>query len=170
MLADIYSGSGNRLNLFANFIFNEAHRIGVQGYAGISTIPEDEASSGFGALSLIDLGVAAYKHFTIIPNLEVTPLLGLQVSGLQPDLGDGDSFLAFGARAEVSLSYALGRNKEHVLSLTPALNVYGGGSDSGDVPAEAFGLADGGSTLEFGLGYQYRFTTAFGTGRLFTLE
>jgi hypothetical protein len=166
--ADTYSGNGARINLFANFMYREAQRIGLQGYFGYTTIGAD--LDGFDALSVLDFGGAAFKHFGLAKNLDLTPLFGVQVSLLQPELGTEEALIALGARAQVSLDYALGKNKEHVISLAPTLSFYSASSDGNEIMASTFGLDEGGATLEFGLSYQYRFKTPFGSSPLFTLE
>ncbi len=168
----IYGAGGVKLNLFANFMFSKAQQIGVQGYLGFSNIAQANGPLGdaVGALSVVDLGGAAYKHFTISDKMDVTTLLGLHVAALQPDADGEDAFVSVGVRAQVSLDYALGQSREHVISFAPSLNFYGPSSDAGDLVAMDYGLDAGGATFEFGVAYQYRFTTPFGSSPLFTLE
>jgi len=161
-------GSGGRLNLMANFMFRPEQQIGIQGYLGFTSLPpSDDAGSD---VTIFDIGAAVYKHFPVTPSIELTALAGLHVTGLSAEGSDGEAFLALGARASVSADYAFGPNKEHVLSIAPALNLYSGFSDTGTMDAGDAGLDQASASFEFGFAYQYRFTSAFGQTPLFNLE
>ncbi len=165
----IYSGVGGRFNLMANFLYQPEQQIGFQGLLGVTSLAADDPSFNSN-LSIINLGAGVYKHFKINEQIEVTPLLGLQIAFMQPDSGTDEGLAAFGLRAQASLDYILGANREHVFSFAPTLNLYGPASDSTTQMAETFGLDHGSATIEFSFGYQYRFTSAFGDSPLFSLE
>jgi tetratricopeptide (TPR) repeat protein len=168
--APTYSGVGFGLNMFANFMYRAEQRIGLQAYVGIASLPPDDSIS-FDALTIFDLGGAVYKHIAITDKIDLTPLLGVHLSLMQPDSNSDEALLGVGLRLQSSVDwYFAPSSKEHVLSFAPGVNVYSPAASSNVLDAEDFGLDAGGATLEFGITYQYRFSSAFGSGPLFTLE
>tara|TARA_R110002096_G_scaffold77896_7_gene183285 strand:+ start:17416 stop:18600 length:1185 start_codon:yes stop_codon:yes gene_type:complete len=165
----VYAGGGFGLNIFANFMYKAEQQIGLQAYLGFANLPpEDDVFTD--PLNIIDIGGAVYKHIPINDKFDITPLVGIHVSLMQPEANLDEALLALGVRLQSSIDYHLGANKEHVISFAPALNLYSGASSTSSIAAEAFGLDTGGATFEFGIGYEYRFTNPFGSGPLFTLE
>lgn len=165
----VYAGGGFGLNLFANFMYKAEQQIGLQAYLGIANLPPDDDAFA-DPLNILDLGGAAYKHIPINDKIDITPLVGVHISLMQPEASIDEALLAVGLRLQSSIDWHLGAKKEHVLSFAPAINIYSAASSSSVIFAEDYGLDSGGATFEFGIGYQYRFTTPFGSGPLFTLE
>jgi hypothetical protein len=165
----VYAGGGFGLNIFANFMYKAEQQIGLQAYLGIANLPPDDDAFA-DPLNILDLGGAAYKHIPINDKIDITPLVGVHISLMQPEASLDEALLAVGLRLQSSIDWHLGAKKEHVLSFAPAINVYSAASSSSVIFAEDYGLDSGGATFEFGIGYQYRFTTPFGSGPLFTLE
>lgn len=164
-----YAGGALRVNMFANFMYNEAQKIGLQGYVGYASLGAAEPEIA-DPLTMVDLGAAAYKHFTLTPALNLTPLAGVHVSLMQPESDFDEALLALGLRAQVALDWGFGASKEHVVSVAPSLNLYSRASDGNALSASDYGLDGGGASFEISVGYQYRFTTPFGSGPLFELE
>ena len=110
---------------------------------------------------MVDLGVAAFKHFRT-RNFYTTPLIGVHGTGLNFD--DTDFSQTFGVRADVALTWLLGPQRRHALSLTPGLNFY--------LPSEdTFGQeSDAAANFSVTVGYTLRFTTPFGQTSLITFE
>ncbi len=166
-----YAGGGFGVNIFANFMYKAEQQIGLQGYVGFANVPpENDALGIVDPLSILDLGGAVYKHISINDKIDISPLVGVHVSLMQPEASLDEGLLAVGLRLQPSIDYHLGAKKEHVISFAPALNLYSAASSSSALFAEDYGLDTGGATFEIGFGYQYRFTTPFGSGPLFTLE
>jgi hypothetical protein len=167
---EIYDSAGGDFRLFANFILSEAARLGVQASIGVGAIAPADEDNVDNNLVLFDIGGALFLHLPLGKRLFVTPLVGPMVSVQQPnELSQG--FIAFGTRAELGLSFVFGRNGEHAVSLTPAINVYfpASGDVEGFAPSE-FGLDVTHSTFGVAAGYTYRFSTPFGTVPIITLE
>ena len=130
------------------------------------------------SLDIIDVGVAAYKHFCGTKALCLTPLVGIQLALMSPaNSTDGEgsqvfNYAAVGARAEVDLSYAFGAHYEHVVALQGGINVYSKvfSEPMDGTSAAAFGLDTGGAAAYLGLGYTYRFDTPFGSAPFVMLE
>jgi hypothetical protein len=163
-----YGGAGFRLGVFADFMYSELHRIGLQGSLGLTTLPPE--ADGYSKLSIVDFGAAAFKHFRITDTIDVTPSVGVHVSLMQPEPDEQDALISVGARAQGSVNWAFGPSQAHVLSIAPALTLYSPATDSSSVRAATYGLDVPGSVIEVNFGYQYRFKTPFGAGPLFTLE
>jgi len=70
--------------LKGDYVLNSANRIGAQGYLQFSQFGSQ--TDMLGSLSVIDFGVAAYKHFCAagIESLCLTPLIGVQVAAMAP--------------------------------------------------------------------------------------
>lgn len=164
-----YDSGGIHVNLFGNFMYLETQKIGLQGYVGYSSLPVS-SSVDFDPLDIVDLGVAAYKHISVTSAVDITPLLGVHVSLLQPEVNLDEALLALGVRAQLALDWSFGASKEHVVSLAPTINFYSPAADGNELRASTYGLDASGASVEIGLGYQYRFTTPFGTGPIFALE
>ena len=164
---DRYGGAGGILKLQASFMWLSEQRIGVQPYLHISQIGSaaDTATMSGEALQIIDIGGAIFKHFSY-RNMYLTPLVGAHVSGLQAELGF-EPVVKVGLRAEVGVAWLLGESRNHVISVTPTLNVY---SATTGVEAIDSSLVDGGVTLALTAGYTLRFTTPFSRTTLITLE
>ncbi len=164
-----YAGGGMSLNLFANFMYKEAQQIGLQGYFSASNLGP-KAQDVDAPVNILDFGGAAYKHITLTKDIKLTPLFGVHVSLLQPESSIDEALLALGLRGQVALDWGFGKAKEHVFSFSPTLNIYSRSSDGNALVASDYGLDRPGATVQFWLGYQYRFTTPFGSGPLFDLE
>jgi hypothetical protein len=98
-------------------------------------------------------------------------LAGAHLSIMNIGEVEGEGALAFGAHAELGVSWLLGARGQHELRMTlPALNIYlpaAGGT--GIDPAAVF-LDQPGATWTLTLGYTHRFADVFGAVPLFTLE
>ena len=167
----IYAPGGAMLRLFGNFIVSDAHRLGIQGYAGFGGLPphKDDNPEGEG-LAMVDLGAAAFMHRRLGGNLYMTPLAGLHLAVQQPqELSQG--YIGLGMRAELAFAWLFGQSGEHAFAITPGVNVYfpSGGEVDG-FEAETYGFDKTRSTVGVGVGYTYRFSTPFGSTPLITLE
>jgi hypothetical protein len=168
---NFYGPGGAMLRLFGNFIVSDAHRLGIQAYAGFGGLPphKDDNPDGDG-LAMVDLGGALFMHRHLGGKLYMTPLGGLQLSVQQPqELSQG--YIGLGARAELAFAWVFGQGGEHAFAITPGINVYFPSSGEVDgIEAEAYGFDKTRSTLGVGVGYTYRFSTPFGSTPLITLE
>jgi len=167
---DYYGSGGAGFRLFADYMAVKAQKIGFEGYLGFNNMAAGDADVG--ALSIVDLGAAAYMHVLTAGRLMVTPLVGVQISGMQPaDLGSEVRYAAFGLRAEAQVAYAFGKKYEHVVSVAPSLNFYAPsfGDYEGAGP-DVYGLDEGGTVFSLGVGYTRRFDTPFGQAPFITLE
>lgn len=136
--------------------------VGAQGYVDVLQV----SARGSSELSLVDFGVAGYKHFCRSA-LCVTPLLGVHAAGLD-DAALGDNTFesgSFGARVELAVSYSLGTRYEHVIGAQVGLLAYSKPSDS-----ETLGFNRGGTLRYIGIGYTRRFDTPFGSAPILGLE
>jgi hypothetical protein len=191
---DLFGGSGKMgrsgyfgkstggLRVKADYLLDPNRRLGAQGYIQFTHFGEgqDMTSTGAFSLDVFDLGIAGYKHLCgKTARLCLTPLAGLQLALMSPanqtDASTGDqvfNYASLGARLEIGLSYALGSRYEHVLSATGGLNAYTKvfSEPQDGVTAMDWGLDKGGAAGYFGVGYTYRFNTAFGSAPFFTLE
>lgn len=172
---EFYGSVGLHLGLFGNFMYQEAQQIGLQGYLGYSNLPPSEADISApdpepDPLNIFDVGIAAYKHITLTSAIDITPLVGVHVSVLQPEAELDEALVALGLRAQLALDWGFGASKEHVVSIAPTINLYSPANDGNELRADKYGLDAGGASFEIGLAYQYRFTTPFGTGPIFELE
>lgn len=167
--ADDYQNGGG-IHAYGNFLLQPERGFGVQGYLNVGTLRPDELGD-LRRLLLVDFGGAVFLQRSLTDSIQWTPLLGAHVSLQQPNPAIDNAAVALGLRAELSLAYLFGSRKEHAVTVTPALNVYSpaGGENGAFDPAD-YGLDEGGATVTLGVGYQYRFSTPFGTVPLFTLE
>src|SRR5690606_33195653 len=100
----------------------------------------------------------------------LTPLIGVQATGLQSELFFYDDALTtFGVRAEASFSWMFGPERQHVISATPGLSLYMP-VRKGYIDAVDYEPAGGSGALSLMVGYSRRFTTPFGQTSLITLE
>jgi tetratricopeptide (TPR) repeat protein len=181
--ADFYGTTLGGFRLKGDYLFDPGRRFGAQGYIQYTNFTKGSNDMpGVGQLTMVDIGVAVYKHFCLgqTPRLCVTPLAGLHLSTMSPE-GSIDSttgnqlfnYDSFGGRAELALTYAFGRRFEHALSLMGGANFYTpvfSGDPSGDLTVAEAGLDKGGATGYFGLGYTYRFNTPIGASPFVILE
>ncbi|WP_428261364.1 tetratricopeptide repeat protein [Haliangium sp.] len=157
-----YAGSGVNVQFDANFIIAPRRQLGLQGYLGITQVAEDLAPS---AITIVDIGAAAFKHIRR-QRFYVTPLAGAHLTLMQPE--DALEGVATGGlHGQVSFSWILGAQRNHVLSVSPTLNLYFPGSG---IDAEAFGLDEASATIAVNFGYTLRFMTPFGSSPLIILE
>ena len=167
----IYAPGGAMLRLFGNFIVSDAHRLGIQGYAGFGGLPphKDDNPDGEG-LAMVDLGAALFMHRRLGGNLYMTPLGGLHVAVQQPqELSQG--YVGLGARGELAFAWIFGQAGEHAFAVTPGINIYFPSKGEVDgVDAEVYGFDKTRTTVGVGIGYTYRFSTPFGSTPLITLE
>lgn len=175
---DAYGSAAVGFRLKTDYLFDPIRRIGGEGYLQYQHLDQGKNDSLLAdTLDIIDVGVAAYKHFCLGGRLCVTPLIGVHLALMSP-AGESDdtgsqlfNYAAVGGRAEVALSYAFGRRFEHVLSLTGGANFYSQVlSDSSDYSAAEVGLDKGGALGYIALGYTRRFNTPLGSSPFITLE
>ncbi len=183
----VYGKAFGGIRLKGDFVLNSPLRIGAQGYIQFSqfTAGANELANEttVASLSVIDVGLAAYKHFCAagIESLCLTPLLGVQVALMAPSLdpgstdGEGTTFYnytAAGARAELNAEFAFGRRQEHVIGAMVGINAYTKvlSGPSYDTTGAMVGLDTGGAAFYIGLGYAYRFNTPLGGAAFVTLE
>ena len=172
--------------LKGDYLFDPARRFGGQAYIQWSSFSAGRNDvSGVGSLTVVDFGVALYKHFCLFgtPRLCVTPLGGVHLTTMSPD-GAMDEFGnkffnydAAGARLELAATIAFGPRYEHAFSVIGGVNVYtpvfagpAAGDPSGDPSITEAGLDKGGAVAYLGLGYTYRFNTPLGSAPLIILE
>jgi tetratricopeptide (TPR) repeat protein len=172
---ELYGPSGVNLRLFANFIVNDAARLGLQGYLGVGSLPPSDDNLYDEALGMFDFGGALYLHRPLAGRIYWTPLAGVHLAVRQPqELSQG--FIGLGARAEVAFSYVFGAGGEHAISLTPGLNIHFPSTgeqetDFGETfDAEEYGFDQTRALFALNVGYTYRFSTPFGSTPLITLE
>jgi hypothetical protein len=178
---NVYGSAAGGARGKVDVLVDPVHRIGVEGYLGYTHFGQGSEQSVFvDTLDIVDIGLAAYKHFCLGGRFCVTPLIGAQLSLMSPagqEDGTGSqlfNYSAAGGRGEVALSYAFGRRYEHVLSLTAGVNVYSqvlsGPSDNDELSARNVGLDKAGAFGYAALGYTYRFNTPLGVAPFITLE
>src|SRR6185503_9382144 len=167
------SAGGVRVKL--DYMFNPRSRFGAQTWFSLTHLGQgqDMASTGAFELDVFDLGIGGYKHLCgARSRFCVTPLVGMQLALMSPanqmDTSTGEqvfNYASFGVRAELGLSYSLGRRFEHVIGMTLGLNAYTKvfSEPSDGISAMDWGLDRGGVTGYVGLGYMYRFNTPFGS-------
>lgn len=170
---DAFNKSGFKFKGYINFLLNESSRLGLQGYLGISTIPDNEDfATVTGQLQIVDLGAAIYQHMPLRgDNFYWTWLGGANIAVMQVGDVSDEGLVTFGFRGELSLSYLLGSKQQHELKLTPvAVDFYlPAAADSTD-NAEFYNLDQTGAAWAITIGYTARFSQVFGTQPLFTLE
>src|SRR5262249_44417385 len=121
---DIYGTAAGGVRVKSDVMLLPRHPPGAPGYVQMTHVRARsmQSATAVTALDIIDIGVAGYKHICLsgAERLCLTPLLGVQLSLLSP--GEMDSsgntlfnYAAAGVRAELNLSFALGRRFEHVL-------------------------------------------------------
>ncbi|HVK87528.1 MAG TPA: hypothetical protein VM513_25600 [Kofleriaceae bacterium] len=176
---DYYGSASAGLRLKGDYLINPAARFGAQAYFQLTHFGQGEMQgSDVLTLDVMDLGLAAYKHFCVKERLCLTPLAGLQIAMMSPagdSIGDSQVFnyTALGARLELGAQYAFGSRFEHVLGIAVGTNAYTGVfSESMDAfgTAEQWGLDKGGAAGYLSLGYTYRFNTPLGSSPFVTLE
>ena len=178
---DAYGKTFAGLRLKGDYVLNGPMRIGAQGYLQFSQFGSQ--SDTLGTLSVIDVGVAAYKHFCAagIESLCLTPLVGVQVALMAPshDPGATDgagttfyNYSAVGARAELNAEFAFGLRQEHVIGAMVGINAYTKvlSGPAYDTDGMGVGLDTGGAAFYLGVGYAYRFNTPFGAAAFVSLE
>ena len=118
--SDYYGKTFGGIRIKGDYVLNSALRLGAQGYIQFSQFGSNRTDVG--TLSIIDTGVAAYKHFCAagIESLCLTPLLGVQVAAFAPSRdplstdGAGSTYynyIAGGARAELNAEFAFGNRQ-----------------------------------------------------------
>ena len=175
-----YGNVDGGFRLKGDYLLRKAQRIGAQVYLGYATFVPGEDQSGLEAdLSVIDFGIAGYKHFCLpaYQRLCMTPLVGVHLALMSPGNEQGASgetlfnYSAIGARAEIGAHYAIGRRYEHVIGVALGLNAYSAViSDSVDFMSSDVGLDKGGAAAYVSVGYTYRFSTPLGSSPFVTLE
>jgi len=174
-----FGSSAGGIRFKGDYMINPQKKFGLQGYLQFTHFGEGTDMAGVGnSLDIVDLGVAAYKHFCGTKALCLTPLLGVQLVLMSPaNATDGAgsqvfNYAALGARAELALSYAFGTRYEHVLSLMAGVNVYSKvfSEPMDGTTAAEWGLDTGGAAGYGGFGYTYRFDTPFGSAPFVSLE
>lgn len=164
--AGYYSGAAGTFKLHGSLVVVPKLHVGVQGYIGFTQLTADEADAN---VSIADIGGALFKHIRR-ERFYVTPLLGLHLSGMQPDNGLNESLVSVGVRAELAFSWVIGPLRNHVLSITPAINIYAAAAGATEDDAALYGLDEGGATIGVTAGYTLRFMEPFGQTPLFILE
>ena len=180
---DAFGSAATGLRIKGDYMLNPASRIGAQGYFQFTHYGkgEEQASTAAQTLDVIDLGIAAYKHFCGPTSRGCfTPLVGAHFAMMSPaddmDYATGEQLFnygGFGARAELGYSYALGSRYEHAIGVFLGANVYSRAFSEptdGSPTAEQWGLDKGGATAYLSVGYTYRFRTPFGSSPFVTLE
>ena len=183
--ADYYGSTFAGFRLKGDYVLNSANRIGAQGYIQFSQFSagSNAMSAAVGSLEVIDVGVAAYKHFCAagIESLCLTPLIGVQVAVMAPshDPGSTDgagttfyNYSAIGGRAELNAEFAFGLRQEHVIGAMIGINAYSPvlSGPAYDTNGMGVGLDAGGAAVYLGIGYAYRFNTPLGGAAFVTLE
>jgi hypothetical protein len=163
--ADFYAGTAATVKLNASFMVLPQRNIGAQGYLGITSVAAGTMADASN-LSIVDFGGALFMHLRR-ERFYVTPLVGLQLSVMQPDNGLEEVPATIGLRGELAFSWILGMTRKHVLSVTPGLNLYGAAEQS-DVAL--YGLDEPSLTVGVTVGYTLRFMEPFGSSPLIILE
>lgn len=167
---DAYGSSGGQFRLHADFLLFKDRMMGISPYLHVTDIASGDGFVNQN-LNIVDIGGAVYKH---IPyrGFEITPVGGAHLAIMQPEsFAERVSMVTVGLRGEVAFSWAFGTKLQHVVSVTPGLNLYfpaSGGKD--DIDPSDYGLDVAGSTVTIAIGYTHRFTTPFGQVPLITLE
>jgi hypothetical protein len=180
-----YGSAAGGVRVKGDYIFAPRSRVGAQFYLQFTHVGQGQMDSGaVEQLDIFDIGVALYKHFCLraAERVCLTPLVGAQLALMSPQgdvnnmSSDGSqlfNYAAFGGRAELNLSVALGLRYEHVLSFMAGLNAYTGALNSstdGSATPQELGLDVGGAFGYVGVGYTYRFNTPIGSRPFITLE
>lgn len=167
--ADLYGRGGATLKLHADFMWLSSLKLGVQGYVNLTQIGAETMTGGVqDSLEIVDFGGALYKHIPL-RQVQITPLVGVQLSGLQPSDTFAEPVVKAGLRLEAGVSWLLGTSRTHVISLVPALTLYSATADD-QASAAFYGLDGSGTTMAVTLGYTMRFKTPFGSMPFITLE
>jgi hypothetical protein len=179
--SDYFGNSTGGVRLKADYLLNPKARFGAEGYFQFTHFGEgeDQMATGAYTLDVMDLGVAAYKHFCgPHARLCFTPLAGLQLAMMSP-ANDTDgagsqifNYASLGLRLDGGVDYALGSRYEHVVGVHAGINLYTRAfSEPMDgYSAEEWGLDEGGRAFYVSFGYTYRFQTPFGSTPFVTLE
>lgn len=174
--ADILVGSSNfgfggshddsfaGFRLRVDYMLLSALQVGAQGYLDFLEISNEDVDDY--ALSVANFGGAVYKHLCF-NRFCLTPLVGVQLGALDnASLGKNEfETFAFGARAEVGASVALGTKFEHVIGLQLGAMAYAKPGESDEIMYE-----EGGTLPYVSIGYTYRFDTPFGSAPILGLE
>jgi hypothetical protein len=182
---DAFGSAAGGVRLKGDYLVAPRSRVGVQAYLQFTHVGQGQMDTGFEqTLEIFDIGAALYKHFCLraAERVCLTPLVGVQLALMSPQ-GDVNSmpdantqlfnYAAFGGRAELNLSFALGLRYEHVLSFMAGINAYSGALNSstdGSATPQELGLDVGGAFGYVGIGYTYRFNTPIGARPFITLE
>ncbi len=168
---DMFGSGGGGFRGWVDYIVSPERKVGLQGHIGFTNIAPADGSDE--SLSIVEFGGSVYAHVKCVGRMCITPLAGISLAGMQPSsLGEEVRMATFGVRAEGTVSFAFGPRWQHVLTVTPALNIYlpaFGSYDNGLDPA-SFGLDQAGTTFALGVGYTRRFDTPFGQAPFITLE
>lgn len=165
----LYGRGGANLKLHADFMWLSSLKLGVQGYINITQIGSEVMADEFkDSLEVVDFGAALYKHIPLRQVL-LTPLVGVQLSGLQPGDTFAEPVVKGGLRLEAAVSWILGASRTHVISVIPALTYYSATAED-QASAAFYGLEDSGTTVALTVGYTMRFKTPFGRMPFITLE
>lgn len=152
------------VRLRVDYMLLKALQVGAQGYLDFLEITDSNDSEI--KTSVSNFGGAIYKHLCF-NRICLTPLVGVQLGALDnASLGENEfETFAFGARAEIGASFALGTKFEHVIGLQLGAMAYSTPGDSDELMYE-----EGGTLPYLSLGYTYRFDTPFGSAPILGLE
>ena len=182
---DFYGNTAVGFRIKGDYLLRRAQRIGAQIYLQATSFTQGEdqmAGSGALDLSVVDIGVAGYKHFCLsgYERLCLTPLAGIQLALMSPaneQLSTGETvfnYSALGGRLELGAHYAFGSRFEHVLGVAVGMNLYSAvfsePTDGFSATAMELGLDRGGAAGYLSVGYTYRFSTPLGSSPFVTLE
>ena len=162
--ADYYASSAATLKLNASFMLPSRRNIGVQGYLGVTQLASGDMADS--TLSIVDVGGALFMHLRR-ERFYLTPLAGLQLAVMQPDDSLSEVPATLGLRGELAFSWIVGPMRNHVISVTPGLNLYAAASSA---DAGLYGLDEPSMTVGVTVGYTLRFMEPFGVGPIFVLE
>jgi len=176
-----FGSAGLGLRLKGDYLLNRAQRFGAQAYLQLTSFTkgEDQMGTDPASLSVVDFGIAAYKHFCLAERLCLTPLAGVQLALMSPGNSQNSygetvfNYTSLGARLEVGAHYAFGTRLEHVLGVGLGTNLYSAvvsESMDADRTAASWGLDKGGVAGYLSVGYTYRFNTPLTRTPFITLE
>jgi hypothetical protein len=154
-----YNGFALGAKAYADVLIAPKLGIGVEPYVAGTQL------SGDAGLNLIqeDLGVGLYMHLVKIgKSFAITPVVGANVTTMQP-FGDGSTmFLGFGFRAQLRLDILISKKDVITVGL-PDLTYYlpAAARLAGSDKAADVGLDKGGIAVMFSVGYNRRQTTPF---------
>jgi hypothetical protein len=167
---ETFAKTGASVRITGSFMLLEQARMGVAAYLGIGALGPAKDSPFDDRLNLVDLGGALFKSFRVARHFYFTPLAGVHLSIQQPEIAS-EAFVAPGGRLEGQAAYVFGASGGHAITLALGLNIYGPASGSaGGFEPRDFNLDRASAAASFGVGYQHRFATPFGSTPLITLE